>query len=85
MPPDPDIGPYNNYIIIMHLVIDWQVNCLIRMVSGECGGVLNHKLSFRTGFSASLINTTSILLEELRYNNNYKILPESGSIFATYS
>ena len=49
---------------------------MIKMVSGECGGAMSHKLSLTAGCSASSISTTSTLLKVFRYvvyhwHNNY--------------
>ena len=59
--------PFNIIIIIIIVALDWQVNSMIRMVSGECGGAVNHKLSLTAGCSVSSTNTTSTHLKAFRY------------------
>ena len=48
-----------------------QVSSMIKMASGECGGVMNHKWNLTAGCSASSTSTTSTVLKVFRYKINH--------------
>ena len=53
---------------------------MIKMVSGECGGAVNHKLSLMAGCSVSSTSIANTILKVFRYNYNMGVSEVISSI-----